>query len=51
MPLFVLGGGSNLVIADAGFEGLVLQVAFGGLDFHAAGNDDGRARGGGRALG
>ena len=37
VPLFVLGGGSNLVIADAGFEGLVLQVAFGGLDFRAAG--------------
>src|SRR5687768_17612586 len=38
LPLFVLGGGSNLVIADAGFEGLVLQVAFGGLDFRALGN-------------
>jgi len=38
VPLFVLGGGSNLVIADAGFEGLVLQVAFDGLDFRAAGN-------------
>jgi UDP-N-acetylmuramate dehydrogenase len=38
VPLFVLGGGSNLVIADAGFEGLVLQVAFRGLDFRAAGD-------------
>jgi len=27
MPLFVLGGGSNLVIADAGFPGLVLKIA------------------------
>ncbi|MGA2371160.1 MAG: UDP-N-acetylmuramate dehydrogenase [Candidatus Korobacteraceae bacterium] len=26
LPLFVLGGGSNLVIADAGFAGLVLKV-------------------------
>jgi UDP-N-acetylmuramate dehydrogenase len=26
LPLFVLGGGSNLVIADAGFVGLVLKV-------------------------
>jgi UDP-N-acetylmuramate dehydrogenase len=26
-PLLVLGGGSNLVIADAGFPGLVLEVA------------------------
>jgi len=32
MPLFVLGGGSNLVVADHGFDGLVLQVAFAGLD-------------------
>ena len=38
VPLVVLGGGSNLVIADAGFEGLVLQVAFGGVDFRASGN-------------
>jgi UDP-N-acetylmuramate dehydrogenase len=30
-PLFVLGGGSNLVIADEGFDGLVLQVALGGV--------------------
>ena len=51
VPLFVLGGGSNLVIADAGFDGLVLQVAFGGLDFRAVRERDGRARGGGRALG
>ena len=26
LPLFVLGGGSNLVVADAGFSGLVLKV-------------------------
>ena len=51
VPLFVLGGGSNLVVADAGFDGLVLQVAFGGLDFRAAADDDGGARGRGRALG
>ncbi|MBI3050494.1 MAG: UDP-N-acetylmuramate dehydrogenase [Acidobacteria bacterium] len=30
LPLFVLGGGSNLVIADAGFDGLVVQVAIRG---------------------
>jgi UDP-N-acetylmuramate dehydrogenase len=33
VPLFVLGGGSNLVVADHGFDGLVLKVAFAGLDF------------------
>jgi UDP-N-acetylmuramate dehydrogenase len=35
VPLFVLGGGSNLVVADGGFDGLVLQVALAGLDFRA----------------
>jgi UDP-N-acetylmuramate dehydrogenase len=32
-PLFVLGGGSNLVISDAGWPGLVLKIAIGGMDF------------------
>ena len=31
IPLFVLGGGSNLLVADAGFPGLVLQVALRGI--------------------
>jgi UDP-N-acetylmuramate dehydrogenase len=31
VPLFVLGGGSNLLVADAGFDGLVLQVAVKGI--------------------
>ncbi len=30
-PLFVLGGGSNLVISDAGWPGLVLKVALTGI--------------------
>lgn len=30
LPLFVLGGGSNLVVADKGFSGLVVQVAIDG---------------------
>lgn len=29
--LFVLGGGSNVLIADAGFDGLVLQIALKGI--------------------
>lgn len=33
VPLFVLGGGSNLVVSDRGFDGLVLQVGFTGLEF------------------
>ncbi|MBI2189290.1 MAG: UDP-N-acetylmuramate dehydrogenase [Acidobacteria bacterium] len=32
LPMFVLGGGSNLVIADAGFDGLVVQIAIGGIE-------------------
>jgi UDP-N-acetylmuramate dehydrogenase len=31
LPLFVLGGGSNLLIADAGFRGLVLRPAIRGI--------------------
>ncbi len=30
VPLFALGGGSNLVIADGGFPGVVVQVALAG---------------------
>jgi UDP-N-acetylmuramate dehydrogenase len=32
LPLFVLGGGSNLVISDAGWPGVVLKVAITGID-------------------
>lgn len=32
LPLFVLGGGSNLVVADAGFPGLVLKIALSGIN-------------------
>lgn len=31
-PLFVLGGGSNLVVSDAGWPGLVLKVAIKGIN-------------------
>lgn len=49
LPLFVLGGGSNLVIADEGWPGLVLKVALRGIEFegdeqkmlfHAAAGED-----------
>ena len=32
LPLCVLGGGSNVVISDAGWPGLVLKVAISGID-------------------
>jgi UDP-N-acetylmuramate dehydrogenase len=31
LRLFVLGGGSNLVVADSGWPGLVLRIAIGGI--------------------
>ena len=38
-PLFVLGGGSNLVIADAGFDGLVVHVDVRGREHAREGTD------------
>lgn len=32
LPLLILGGGSNVVIADEGFAGLVLHMAIGGIE-------------------
>jgi UDP-N-acetylmuramate dehydrogenase len=32
LELFVLGGGSNLLVADAGWPGLVLKIAIPGID-------------------
>lgn len=31
MPIFCLGGGSNLLVSDAGFDGLVLQIKLPGF--------------------
>ena len=33
LPLFVLGGGSNLLVADAGFSGLVIKIHIAGLEW------------------
>lgn len=32
LPLFILGGGSNIIVADRGFPGLVLRVKIGGIE-------------------
>ncbi len=45
LPMFVLGGGSNVLIADAGWPGLVLRVALRGVEqqgdvFEAAAGED-----------
>jgi UDP-N-acetylmuramate dehydrogenase len=42
LPLFVLGGGSNLVIADAGWPGLVLKIALQGIDQQNGHDEDGK---------
>src|SRR5207245_7627832 len=33
LPVYVLGGGSNVVFLDAGFPGLVLRITIGGVEF------------------
>jgi len=38
VPLYVLGGGSNLVVADEGVDGLVLQITIRGVTSRAAGD-------------
>ena len=34
LSLFVLGGGSNVLVSDAGWPGLVLKIAIPGIDHH-----------------
>jgi UDP-N-acetylmuramate dehydrogenase len=42
LRLFVLGGGSNLVVADSGWPGLVLKIAVGGIVQRAGRDEDGK---------
>ena len=42
LKLFVLGGGSNLVVADSGWPGLVLKIATSGIDRRPGSGDEGR---------
>src|SRR5204862_7098922 len=35
LPLFVLGGGSNLLVSDQGFSGLVIKVGITGTDWES----------------
>ncbi len=39
LPTFILGGGSNLLVSDAGFNGLVLKIALRGIEFRQTGTD------------
>jgi UDP-N-acetylmuramate dehydrogenase len=38
VPLFVLGGGSNLLVSDVGFDGLVLHIRLAGIQNHEVGD-------------
>jgi UDP-N-acetylmuramate dehydrogenase len=38
LPTFVLGGGSNLLVADSGFPGLVIRVGITGVDYEPDGD-------------
>jgi len=42
LPLFILGGGSNLVVADAGWPGLSLKVAIPGIDQRSGHDEEGK---------
>lgn len=39
LPLFVLGGGSNIVVADSGFPGLVLRMSIRGIETRDSGDE------------
>lgn len=38
LPVAFLGGGSNVLVPDAGVDGLVIVVQIGGLEYHEEGN-------------
>lgn len=40
LPIFILGGGSNLLVPDSGFSGLVLQIAIKGVEHRGDGDVD-----------
>lgn len=42
LPLFVLGGGSNLVVADAGWPGLVLKIALTEIEQRSGDGEEGK---------
>ncbi|HEU5114474.1 MAG TPA: UDP-N-acetylmuramate dehydrogenase [Candidatus Paceibacterota bacterium] len=39
LPVFILGGGSNLVVSDAGFAGLVIKMEMAGASCEKQGDD------------
>ena len=43
LPLYVLGGGSNVVFLDSGFPGLVLRITIGGMELREGPSPEVRA--------
>jgi UDP-N-acetylmuramate dehydrogenase len=39
LPVFILGGGSNLLVSDSGFPGLVLRIAVRGVQLESDGDN------------
>src|SRR5688500_3108488 len=39
LGLFVLGGGSNVLVSDDGFDGMVLQIAMRGSEFRVSSSE------------
>lgn len=39
LPVFILGGGSNILVSDEGFDGIVVKIEIGGLLFVEKGDD------------
>lgn len=39
LPIFILGGGSNVLISDEGFKGLVLYISIGGIEWNEEGDE------------
>jgi len=39
LPVVILGGGSNMVVSDAGFDGLVVRIATRGVRFETSGGE------------
>jgi len=42
LPLFVLGGGSNLIVADSGWPGLVVKIAIPGIERQSGSSNEGK---------
>ncbi len=45
LPVFILGGGSNLLISDKGFSGLVIKMDFKGIEYREESNGSNENKG------